>query len=52
MRNTEEKIAELQRKIEKRYRTIAKHQMDIQTNYKYIEKFKNEIEALQGVKKC
>ena len=46
MKTREEKIAELQHKIARRYRIIAKHQLDIKSNIRYIEKYKSQIEAL------
>jgi hypothetical protein len=52
MKTKEEKIKELQDKIERRFRIIAKHQLSIKNNAKYIEKFQNEIEALRAVNFC
>ena len=52
MQTVEEKIEALEAKIERRFRIIAKHQLDIKNNVRYIQKYKNELEALRGVNFC
>lgn len=52
MKTTEEKIKELEAKIDRRFRVISKHQLSIKNNVKYIEKFQNQIEALRAVNFC